>query len=353
MTLPLQGKELKKEFSGQERFLRAVRCLPNDHPPVWLMRQAGRALPEYRKLKERYSFLELVRTPELAIEVTLQPIRRFGFDAAILFSDILVIPEALGQGYFFRESGGVQMEWTIASRKDVDRLDVQGVLARLNYVKEALQGLKRELKSRTALLGFAGAPWTLANFMLEGGSSGKFTKALALYKSDQSTFVALMEKLTEAVGLYLEMQIAAGAETVQLFDSVANLIPKENYRELSGKWNEIILKRISGSAPTILFAKGNSDWEYQATTGATVLGIDHSADLAEVSTKVPGHIALQGNLDPELLATGTTDQVKLATRKILNKMISRPGHILNLGHGLTPAAKLENIAAMVETVRAH
>src|SRR6266542_4079958 len=168
-------------LTSRKRFLNAVHCRPVDHPPVWLMRQAGRALPEYRALKEKYSFLELVQTPELAAEVTLQPIRRFGFDAAILFSDILVVAEALGQPYHFRDQGGIEMEFTLRSAGDIERLDTGAVIERLQYVARALPLIKSELGARTALLGFAGSPWTLANFMLEGCSAKEYTKAKALF----------------------------------------------------------------------------------------------------------------------------------------------------------------------------
>ena len=200
------------DYSSRMRFLDAARCGQTDRPPIWMMRQAGRCLPEYRALKEKYSFLELVRTPELATEVTLQPVRRFGFDAAILFSDILVIPEAMGQGYSFRETGGVQMDFTVQSASDIARLTTEAIEERLHYVTEALRLLKVQLEGRTALLGFSGAPWTLANFMLDGGSAKQHTQALHLLREDRQLLNQLMEKLTLAVTTYLKMQIAAGAE---------------------------------------------------------------------------------------------------------------------------------------------
>src|SRR5262245_48543554 len=185
-------------LTHRQRFLNALRCRPVDRPPIWLMRQAGRALPEYRKLKEKYSFLQLVQSPELATEVTLQPVRRFGFDAAILFSDILVVPEAMGQGYRFRESGGVEMDFVVRSKADIERLSVEHVSERLAYVDKALRLLRHELGQATALIGFAGSPWTLATFMMEGGSAEKFTRALALFRDDRKTFHLLVEKLTAA-----------------------------------------------------------------------------------------------------------------------------------------------------------
>src|SRR5438270_9609476 len=200
--------------TGRQRFLDACHCRVIDRPPVWLMRQAGRALPEYRALKQKYSFLELVQTPDLAAEVTLQPIRRFDFDAAILFSDILVIAEGLGQKYEFRDQGGIEMEFLIKSSADVDRLEVSAVTERLQYVAKALPLIKSALGGRTALLGFAGSPWTLANFMLQGGGVKEYTAAKALFYSDPQLFSTLMEKLTHAVSRFLQLQIDAGADAV-------------------------------------------------------------------------------------------------------------------------------------------
>src|ERR1700744_4615036 len=215
------------KLTCRERFLKACHCERVDRPPVWLMRQAGRALPEYRKLKEKYSFLELVQTPELAIEVTLQPIRRFGFDAAILFSDILVIPEAMGQSYRFRETGGIEMDFIVRTKADIERLSVEKVVKRLRYVDKALRLLRKELGDQTALIGFAGSPWTLATFMMEGGSAEKYTRALALFREDPKTFRALAKKLTEAITAYLKMQIAAGVDAVQIFDSHGGHLPPD------------------------------------------------------------------------------------------------------------------------------
>jgi len=200
--------------TSRQRFQAACRCQPTDRPPVWLMRQAGRALPEYRKLKETYTFVQLVQNPELAVEVTLQPVRRFGFDAAILFSDILVIPEALGQTYQFRETGGVVMDFAITSPTDIARLSVEKVVERLSYVDKALRLLRRELGDRTALIGFSGSPWTLATFMMEGGSVPKYSRALALFRENPALYYALAEKLTAAVTAYLQMQADTGVDAL-------------------------------------------------------------------------------------------------------------------------------------------
>ena len=186
-------------MTSRERFLKAAACEPLDRPPLWVMRQAGRYLPEYRALKAKSSFLEMVRTPELAAGVTLQPLRRFALDAAIIFSDILVVPEALGQGYKFRDEGGIAMEWRLDTRAQLDRLDGQGVAGRLDYMAQSLARVKKELKGEKALLGFGGSPWTLATYMVEGGSSEDFSRIKELFFTDRPFFDALMEKLTAAV----------------------------------------------------------------------------------------------------------------------------------------------------------
>jgi hypothetical protein len=207
-------------LTNRQRFLDACHCRVVDRPPVWLMRQAGRALPEYRKLKSQYPFLTLVRTPELAAEVTLQPVQRFDFDAAILFSDILVVAEGLGQGYKFRDGGGIEMNFALRTADDIQRLDVPALPERLAYIPRALQLVKSSLGDRTALIGFAGSPWTLANFMLEGGSADEFTRAGKLFYSEPELFSRLMTKLTAAVTRLLQMQIQAGVDAVQIFDMV-------------------------------------------------------------------------------------------------------------------------------------
>jgi uroporphyrinogen decarboxylase len=353
------AKKLSEEngaLTARERLVRAAHCEPVDRPPVWLMRQAGRALPEYRALKEKFTFLELVQNPELAVEVTLQPIRRFGFDAAILFSDILVIPEALGQKYRFRETGGIEMDFKIQSAADIEKLSVGQVCEQLNYVERALKMVRHELGDHTALIGFSGSPWTLATFMLEGGSAEKFTRAKALFASDKKLFFTLLEKLTAAITAYLQMQIAAGVDAVQIFDSHGGHLPANEFQEASGRWMKEIISNltltISRSPATIVFSLGtHGNWDDLISTGANVIGIDWQTSLADARKIIPETIALQGNLSPALLVEATPETVARETKKILETMRGRAGHIFNLGHGLTPGAKLENIAALVETVK--
>jgi len=351
-VLRSEGKEMP-ELTNRQRFLDACLCRPVDRPPIWLMRQAGRALPEYRELKKKYTFLELVQTPELAAEVTLQPIRRFDFDAAILFSDILVVAEGLGQKYQFRDQGGIEMEFLLKSAEDVNRLEVSAVNERLQYVAKALPLIKQALGGRTALIGFAGSPWTLANFMVQGGGVREYTQAKALFYSDPKMFNSLMEKLTEAVTGFLQLQIDAGAEAVQVFDSLGGVLSDGNFEAASGKWIKQIVGGLKKQVPVIVFSKGtHGNWKDLADTVANVLGVDWNIELADVAARLPDHIGVQGNMDPFLLST-TPEVVAAEAGRILRAMRGRPGHVFNLGHGVPPSAKLENIESLVQTVRSY
>ena len=347
-----EREEQPPGLTHRERFLNACLGRPVDHPPVWLMRQAGRVLPEYRALRERFSFLELVRTPELAAEVTLQPIRRFHFDAAILFCDILVVPEALGQSYHFRDNGGLQMEFLLRDARDIERLDTSAVVERLQYVAEALPLIKNALRDRTALIGFAGSPWTLANFMLEGGSAKRHTRGYELFRTDRALFEALCEKLTEAVTIFLGMQIDAGADVVQIFDSHGGLAPPEHFEELSGRWIKRIVTGLGGRVPVIVFSKGaNANWKELVATGASVLGVDWNVRLGQLRDLLPKNIGIQGNLNPSLLFSATPGEIAIAAKRLLTEMRGRDGYIFNLGHGVPPTANLDCIESLISTVR--
>ncbi|SRR5581483_901549 len=340
-------------MSSRERFIAACHCRPVDSTPVWLMRQAGRVLPEYRALREKHSFIQLVQTPDLAAEVTLQPVRRFGFDAAILFSDILVVPEALGQAYHFRDQGGVQMEFTLDSEQAIDRLDISAVRERLHYTTLALQFIKAALGGRTALMGFAGAPWTLANFMLEGGSSKEFTRAKHLFYTNPALFTRLMEKLTAAVTEFLQLQIEAGVDAIQIFDSLGGLLANDAYGAASARWMGRIISSLRGQVPVIVFGKGvHGNWPALLRTGAQGFSVDWTAPLGQIRASLPHHIAVQGNLDPALLLTNPS-VVAAETQRILREMRGSHGHIFNLGHGIPPAARLENLQILVQTVRSY
>jgi uroporphyrinogen decarboxylase len=327
----------------------------------------------------------------LAVEVTLQPVRRFGFDAAILFSDILVIPEALGQTYHFRETGGVVMDFAVTSAADIARLSVERVVERLGYVERALRLLRRELGDQTALIGFSGSPWTLATFMMEGGSVPQYSRALALFREDPKTYAALAEKLTAAVTAYLQMQADTGVDALQIFDSHGGHLAPGEFQEASGRWMRDIIAALGrscdhrdsvpspdaslgdgdsaarcpypgavqggarwspGGPPVIAFSLGTHDsWGDLIATGASVIGVDWQTPMAEARRLVPAHIGLQGNLAPALISDATPEVVARETLAVLETLRGRPGHVFNLGHGLTPGARLENIAALVATVQ--
>jgi uroporphyrinogen decarboxylase len=338
-------------MTSRERFLAACACQPLDRPPIWVMRQAGRYLPEYRALKAKSSFLEMVRTPALALEVTLQPLRRFALDAAILFSDILVIPEALGQGYAFRDTGGIAMAYRIDTRAQVDALaPASAVPDRLRYVADALGLLKRELDGSKALLGFGGSPWTLATYMVEGGSSDDFERIKLLFYTDRALFDALLEKLTEALIAYFKLQIAAGADAIQIFDSWGGIIAGPDYEAASLQWIRRIVAALPADFPIILYAKGTAPHlTDQAFTGVRVVSVDWTNELAVVRRTLPANVAVQGNLDPVLMQT-TPTIVRREAGRLLESMRGTAGHIFNLGHGITPSARIECMEALVETV---
>lgn len=337
-------------LDSRARFLSACRCEPLAYPPAWLMRQAGRALPEYRALKQHHSFLELVRTPELATEVTLQPIRRFDFDAAILFSDILVVPEGLGQGYRFRETGGVEMDFPIRDRSDIELLELDRLRERLDYIPQTLELLRERLGGKKALIGFAGSPWTLANFMIEGGSAPAPARTLAMMHFEPELFAMLMEKLTLAVIELLRMQIEAGADAVQIFDSHGGLLPRGLFESGSSRWIRDIISALDTEVPVIVFSKGARAWDELIATGADVIAVDQGLNLRKAAEALPDRIAVQGNLDPSLMV-GEPELVRDEVRRLRREMRGRPGWILNLGHGLPPGANLESIGALVEAAR--
>jgi len=338
-------------MTSRERFLSACAGKPLERPPLWIMRQAGRYLPEYRALKEKSSFLEMVRTPELATEVTLQPLRRFALDAAILFSDILVIPEALGQPYHFREGGGIEMEFALDSTERISGLaPASAVPERLDYVARTLRLLRTELAGRHALLGFGGSPWTLATYMVEGGSSDEFARSKRLFYSDRALFGTLMERLTEALIAYFKMQIEAGADAIQIFDSWGGAIAGPDYEEASLRWIRRIVAALPADFPVILYARGTAaQLDAQAASGVRALSLDWTQDLAAIRRRLPASLVLQGNLDPVLLST-TPEIVTRETRRLLEAVGGRPGHIFNLGHGITPDARIDCVEALVATV---
>lgn len=337
-------------MNSRDRFLKAAQLEKTDRPPVWLMRQAGRYLPEYRELKSKYDFITLVKTPELATEITLQPLKRFPLDAAIIFSDILVIPEALGQPYNFRDGGGIQMEYCLSNKSQIEALDDSAITEKLNYVSEALKLTKKSIGDTKALLGFCGSPWTLACYMIDGGSSPDFSRTSQFAQRNPKEFSLLMEKLSQSIIHYLNMQIDAGVDCVQIFDSWASVCTESTYYSQSLKWIQAIIDGLKKPIPVILYAKGmNHCLNQQLKTGAKILSLDWTISLKDAARETNNQCALQGNLDPQFLTTDPST-VKKETESLLKMSESLKGHIFNLGHGMLPTAKVECVEALLETV---
>jgi uroporphyrinogen decarboxylase len=337
-------------MTGRERFLAACRCGKVDRPPVWMMRQAGRYLPEYQNLKKSYTFHHMVHTPELSAKVTLQPIQRFSFDAAIIFSDILVVPDAMGQAFSFGERrGGVKMEFPVRTKEDLRRLTAEGAAGRLDYVYEALRRVRQDLGKERALLGFGGSPWTLAAYMIEGGSSGDGATVRAMAARRDPVLAELLGMLTSVLTDYFRGQIDAGADAIQIFDSWAPWCV--DYEDWSLRWVRRIVQALPGDFPVIFFARGrNNDAAALASTGAKVLSLDWETPLSQVRRSLERPMALQGNMNPEFLE-GDPETAAEAAREVLADMASWNGHIFNLGHGIRPAARIESVAAVVEVVQ--
>lgn len=339
-----------------DRFLRALRREPVDHTPIWIMRQAGRYLPEYRASRARAgSFLAMAKNPDFACEVTLQPLERFPLDAAILFSDILTVPDAMGLGLYFAEGEGPKFERPVRSEADIARLAVPDMAQDLGYVMDAVTLIRRELQGRVPLIGFSGSPWTLACYMVEGGGSDNFSKIKAMALNAPDALHRLLEVTTDAVVAYLAAQRAAGAQALQVFDTWGGVLSPRMYREFSLRYLKRIaevLDRGEGAArtPLILFGRGNGAYLGElADTGAEALGVDWLTDLSEARARTGGRVALQGNLDPCVLyAEPRVIEAEVAAT--LASYGDGPGHVFNLGHGVSPDMNPEHVAALVEAV---
>ncbi|GIX34483.1 MAG: uroporphyrinogen decarboxylase [Lysobacteraceae bacterium] len=339
-----------------DRYLRALRREPVDCTPVWIMRQAGRYLPEYRATRARAgSFLALAKTPELACEVTLQPLARFPLDAAILFSDILTVPDAMGLGLHFAEGEGPRFARPVRSAADVARLRVPDMHEDLGYVLDAVALIRRELDGRVPLIGFSGSPWTLACYMVEGGGSADFARIKQMAYEAPDLLHRLLEVTTDAVIAYLAAQREAGAQALQVFDTWGGVLSPALYREFSLRYLARIaaeLPRGEGAArtPLILFGKGNGRFVGElAATGAEAVGVDWTIDLADARRASGGRVALQGNLDPAVLAASPAT-IEAEVGKVLDSYGDGPGHVFNLGHGITPDIPPEHVAVLVDAV---
>ncbi len=333
-------------------YLDAIRKQPVSRTPIWIMRQAGRYLPEYEKIRSSHDFLTVCKTPELATEVTLQPIRRFGFDAAILFSDILVIPEALGQKLEFLQNHGPRLSPQILKNDDIKALNIDGLEDKLSYVADAIRMIRGELDENTPLIGFSGSPLTLATYMIEGAPTRNFKSIKQMLFSNPGDLARLLKLLTDAVTRYLKMQISAGAQSVQLFDTWGGILPPHLYESFSaGYMKQIVSNLKSTGVPVTLFSKGGIDLLDKLTdSGADMLGVDWMTDLSRAKQVAGKSFALQGNMDPTALY-GSRDIMTREVDKILEVFGSGSGHVFNLGHGILPDISVDNVKFLVDYVR--
>ncbi len=339
-----------------DRFLRALLKEPVDVTPVWMMRQAGRYLPEYRETRARAgSFMDLCMNPELACEVTLQPLERYPLDAAILFSDILTIPDAMGLKLRFAEGEGPIFDNPVRTEADVNALPVPDPEGELKYVMDAVRTIRRELDGRVPLIGFSGSPWTLATYMVEGGSSKEYAKVKGMLFDRPDLMHKLLDTTAQAVTAYLNAQIDAGAQAMQIFDTWGGMLTPRDYKEFSLRYMQQIVSGLKREAegrkvPVILFTKGGGQWlEAMVETGADALGLDWTTDLSDARARVGDQVALQGNMDPTVLYASPT-RIREEVATILESYGAGSGHVFNLGHGIHQHVDPDNAGAFIEAV---
>ncbi|WP_455204233.1 uroporphyrinogen decarboxylase, partial [Kaarinaea lacus] len=339
-----------------DRFLRALMREPVDVTPVWMMRQAGRYLPEYRATRQKAgSFMDLCQSPELACEVTIQPLDRYPLDAAILFSDILTIPDAMGLGLKFTTGEGPTFDKPIRTEKDVQALGVIDPHQELKYVVDAVSVIRKELDGRVPLIGFSGSPWTLATYMVEGGSTKEFGKVKGMMFDKPQLMHQLLEVLADSVTAYLNAQIAAGAQAVMIFDTWGGVLTTRDYREFSLRYMTQIVDGLTKfnddrPVPSIMFTKGGSAWlEDMAMSKCNALGLDWTIDIGDARRRVGNRVALQGNMDPCILYA-SPERIREEVGTILASYGEGEGHIFNLGHGIHPHIDPEHVKAFIESV---
>jgi uroporphyrinogen decarboxylase len=341
-----------------DTLLRALLREPVDYTPVWMMRQAGRYLPEYRAARARAgSFMDLCRNPDLACEVTLQPLERFPLDAAILFSDILTIPDAMGLGLYFTEGEGPRFEHPVREPADVRRLAVPDMEDELGYVMDAVGVIRRELGGRVPLIGFAGSPWTLATYMIEGGSAKNFARCKALMFDRPDLMHELLGTVADAVTAYLNAQVARGAQALMIFDTWGGVLTPRDFRTFSlaymGRIVDGLVREADGRrVPVILFTKGGGHWlDRMADSGCDALGVDWTLDLADARRSAGDRVALQGNLDPCILYAAP-ERIREEVGRVLASYGRGSGHVFNLGHGIHPNVNPDHAAVLVDAVHA-
>jgi len=339
-----------------DTFLRALLKQKTEYTPVWIMRQAGRYLPEYREIrKQAGDFMSLCRNPELACEVTLQPLRRFELDAAILFSDILTIPDAMGLGLYFSEGEGPKFKHPLSSAADIRKLSVPDIGQELGYVTDAVSTIRLALNGQVPLIGFSGSPWTLATYMVEGGSSRDFQKTKALMLNDPQSMHYLLDTLARAVIEYLNAQSQAGAQALMIFDTWGGALSPHHYQQFSLDYMQqivsgLVREREGRKIPVILFTKGAGlRLSQMADSGADALGVDWTVNLADAKKLTQEKIALQGNLDPSILYA-QPEQIEQEVKRTLESYGEGPGHVFNLGHGITPGVNPDHVKVLVDAV---
>ena len=341
-----------------DRLLRTLLKQPLDRTPVWMMRQAGRYLPEYRETRSQAGdFMTLCKTPDLACEVTLQPLERFPLDAAILFSDILTIPDAMGLGLYFSQGEGPCFERPLRDAAAIQALPIPDPEQELGYVMDAVRVIRRELAGRVPLIGFSGSPWTLATYMVEGGSSKDFRRIKAMLYDQPALLQQLLDKLAQSVILYLNAQIKAGAQAVQIFDTWGGVLTPQAYREFSLRYMQqivdgLIREHDGRRVPVILFTKNGGQWlEVMAASGCDALGVDWTTGLEDARRRVGDKVALQGNMDPSVLYA-SPERIQQEVATILEAYGEGSGHVFNLGHGIHQYVEPEHAAALIEAVHA-
>ncbi|HXX34326.1 MAG TPA: uroporphyrinogen decarboxylase [Thermodesulfobacteriota bacterium] len=334
-------------------FLKACHRQPTPYTPIWLMRQAGRYLKEYRALRKKYSFLEMCKNPELAAQVTLQPIEKFKLDAAIIFSDILIPLEPMGVEFEFAKGEGPVFRHPLREKKDVERLRVFDPEEEISFLMKAIRIVRKELEGRAPLIGFCGAPFTLASYVIEGGHSKNYVLTKSLMYEDPSTWDVLMERISEVLIRYLNAQIRSGVQALQVFDSWVGCLSPVDYEEYVFPYSRKVMHDISKSVPLIHFATSNATLlELMKRAGGDVIGVDWRVDIGEAWARLGHDVAIQGNLDPVILL-GPVDLIEKNVKRILDKTNDQPGHIFNLGHGILPNTPPDHVAALVDMVHEY
>lgn len=339
-----------------DRYLKALLKQETDTTPVWIMRQAGRYLPEYKETrKQAGSFLNLCMNPELACEVTLQPLRRFDLDAAILFSDILTIPDAMDLGLYFSEGEGPKFKHPVRSQSDIDKLFVPDPSEKLRYVTDAVTLIRQELDGLVPLIGFSGSPWTLATYMIEGGSSKDYHHSKGMMYENPKALHQILDVIAQSVVSYLNAQIEAGAQSVMIFDTWGGVLSPEAYKEFSLRYMQQIVEQLhreheGQTIPVTLFTKGGGQWiELIADTGCDGVGLDWTISIDEARQRVGDKVALQGNLDPNVLYAAP-DTIRSHVKQLIQKFGNHSGHVFNLGHGIHQTVNPDHLKVLVDAV---